>query len=170
MLSSSSSSNDEVIELSLVVSPDVEDDACKVPKLTNDYVSVALDMACEKSASTENDDDDECERVSDSYYSERSLRGSSFLSALKRRFVWTMAKIDVKTARVRPMILASGKTNSSLDWSRTREAVSTDRDVRDGERVDAESDGGRGNGDFESRRETRVRGEFDVTEREKRHG
>ena len=109
MLSSSSSSNDEVIELSLVVSPDVEDDACKVPKLTNDYVSVALDMACEKNASTENDDDDECERVSDSYYSERSLRGSSFLSALKRRFVWTMAKIDVKTARVRPMILASGK-------------------------------------------------------------
>jgi len=109
ILSSSSSSNDEVIELSIVVSPDVEDEACKVPKLTNDYVSVALDMACEKSASTENDDDDECERVSDSYYSERSLRGSSFLSALKRRFVWTMAKIDVKTARVRPMILASGK-------------------------------------------------------------
>ena len=109
LILSSSSSNDEVIELSIVVSPDVEDDACKVPKLTNDYVSVALDMACEKSASTENDDDDECERVSDSYYSERSLRGSSFLSALKRRFVWTMAKIDVKTARVRPMILASGK-------------------------------------------------------------
>ena len=104
-----SSSSNEVIELSIVVSPDVEDEACKVPKLTNDYVSVALDMACEKSASTENDDDDECERVSDSYYSERSLRGSSFLSALKRRFVWTMAKIDVKTARVRPMILASGK-------------------------------------------------------------
>ena len=106
-----SSSSNEVIELSIVVSPDVEDEACKVPKLTNDYVSVALDMACEKSASTENDDDDECEceRVSDTYYSERSLRGSSFLSALKRRFVWTMAKIDVKTARVRPMILASGK-------------------------------------------------------------
>ena len=97
------------VELSVVVSPDVTDEGCKVPKLTNDYVSVALDMACEKSASTENDDDDECERVSDSYYSERSLRGSSFLSALKRRFVWTMAKIDVKTARVRPMILASGK-------------------------------------------------------------
>ena len=105
-----SSSSNEVIELSIVVSPDVEDEACKVPKLTNDYVSVALDMACEKSASTENDDDDdECERVSDSHYSERSLRGSSLLSALKRRFVWTMAKIDVKTARVRPMILASGK-------------------------------------------------------------
>ena len=104
----SSSSSNEVIELSIVVSPDVEDDECKVPKLTNDYVSVALDMACEKSASTENDDD-ECERVSDSYSSERSLRGSSFLSTLKRRFVWTMAKIDVKTARVRPMLLASGK-------------------------------------------------------------
>ena len=73
-----SSSSNEVIELSIVVSPDVEDEACKVPKLTNDYVSVALDMACEKSASTENDDDDECERVSDSHYSERSLRGSSF--------------------------------------------------------------------------------------------
>ena len=108
LILSSSSSNDEVIELSIVVSPDVEDEACKVPKLTNDYVSVALDMACEKSALTENDDD-ECERVSDSYSSERSLRGSSFLSTLKRRFVWTMAKIDVKTARVRPMILASGK-------------------------------------------------------------
>ena len=105
----SSSSSNGVMELSIVVSPDVEDDACKVPKLTNDYVSVALDMACEKSALTENDDDDECERVSDSYSSERSLRGSSFLSTLKRRFVWTMAKIDVKTARVRPMILASGK-------------------------------------------------------------
>ena len=81
LILSSSSSNE--VELSIVVSPDVEDDECKVPKLTNDYVSVALGMACEKSASTENDDD-ECERVSDTYYSERSLRGSSFLSALKR--------------------------------------------------------------------------------------
>ena len=68
-----------------------------------------------------------------------------------------------------PDVTRERETNSLFDWSRTREAVSTDRDVRDGERVDAESDGGRGNGDFESRRETRVRGEFDVTEREKRH-
>ena len=32
------------VELSVVVSPDVTDEACKVPTLTNDYVSVALDM------------------------------------------------------------------------------------------------------------------------------
>ena len=105
-----SSSSNEVIELSIVVSPDVEDEACKVPKLTNDYVSVALDMACEKSALTENDDD-ECENLADSYRKSDvdGYRGASFLSTVKRRFVWTMAKIDVKTARVRPMILASGK-------------------------------------------------------------
>ena len=100
------------VELSVVVSPDVTDETCKVPKLTNDYVSVALDMACEKSALTENDDDDdECESLADSYRKSDvdGYRGASFLSTLKRRFVWTMAKIDVKTARVRPMLLASGK-------------------------------------------------------------
>jgi hypothetical protein len=98
------------VELSVVVSPDVTDEACKVPTLTNDYVSVALDMACEKSALTENDDD-ECENLADSYRKSDvdGYRGASFLSTVKRRFVWTMAKIDVKTARVRPMILASGK-------------------------------------------------------------
>ena len=98
------------VELSIVVSPDVKDEACKVPKLTNDYVSVALDMACEKSALTENDDD-ECESLADSYRKSDvdGYRGASFLSTLKRRFVWTMAKIDVKTARLRPMLLASGK-------------------------------------------------------------
>jgi hypothetical protein len=67
-------------------------------------------MACEKSALTENDDD-ECESLADSYRKSDvdGYRGASFLSTLKRRFVWTMAKIDVKTARVRPMLLASGK-------------------------------------------------------------
>ena len=96
------------VELSVVVSPDVTDEGCKVPKLTNDYVSVALDMACEKSALTENDDD-ECESLADSYRKSDvdGYRGASFLSTLKRRFVWTMAKIDVKTARVRPMLLAT---------------------------------------------------------------
>ena len=102
-----SSSNENNIELSVVVSPDVEHEELRVPKLTNDYVSVALGMACEKRALKEDDDDDECERVSDSYSTTRG--GSSFLSALKRRFVWTMAKIDVKTARLRPMLLSNGK-------------------------------------------------------------
>ena len=104
--SSSNENTNTNIELSVVVSPDVENEQVRVPKLTNDYVSVALGMACEKRALKE-DDDDECERVSDSYLTTRG--GSSFLSALKRRFVWTMAKIDVKTAQLRPMVLSNGK-------------------------------------------------------------
>jgi len=105
-----SSNENDSIELSIVVSPDVTDEECKVPKLTNDYVSVALGMACEKRALTENDDD-ECESLADSYHKSDvdGYRGASFLSTLKRRFVWTMAKIDVKTARLRPMLLTSGK-------------------------------------------------------------
>ena len=136
------------VELSVVVSPDVTDEGCKVPKLTNDYVSVALDMACEKSALTENDDD-ECESLADSY---RKSDVDGYRGVV---FKHTEAKIRVDDGKNRrenrsraPDVTRERETNSLFDWSRTREAVSTDRDVRDGERIDAESDGGRGNGDF----------------------
>jgi hypothetical protein len=95
------------LELSLVVAP--SSFSQDVPKLTSDYVSVALDMAV--AAPKDADEREDSERilsdVDDDAQHHRRLY--SIASSIRRRLVWSIAKIDAKTATLRPILLKGAK-------------------------------------------------------------
>ncbi len=100
---------DKGMELSVVVCPEFENADAQIPQLTSEYVSVALNMAIDEPKREDELDEREMED------SERILNktdGSErffSMSAVKKKFVWTIAKIDTKTARLRPLLLKGAK-------------------------------------------------------------
>jgi hypothetical protein len=96
------------LELSLVVAP--SSFSQDVPKLTSDYVSVALDMAV--AAPKDADEREDSERILsdvDDDDAQRHRRLYSIASSIRRRLVWSIAKIDAKTATLRPILLKGAK-------------------------------------------------------------
>jgi hypothetical protein len=96
------------LELSLVVAPSSFSE--DVPKLTSDYVSVALDMAV--AAPKDADEREDSERILsdvDDDDAQRHRRLYSIASSIRRRLVWSIAKIDAKTATLRPILLKGAK-------------------------------------------------------------
>jgi len=96
------------LELSLVVAPSSFSE--DVPKLTSDYVSVALDMAV--AAPKDADEREDLERILsdvDDDDAQRHRRLYSIASSIRRRLVWSIAKIDAKTAYMRPILLKGAK-------------------------------------------------------------
>ena len=96
------------LELSLVVAPSSFSE--DVPKLTSDYVSVALDMAV--AAPKDADEREDSERILsdvDDDDAQRHRRLYSIASSIRRRLVWSIAKIDAKTAYMRPILLKGAK-------------------------------------------------------------
>ena len=96
------------LELSLVVAPSSFSE--DVPKLTSDYVSVALDMAV--AAPKDADEREDSERILsdvDDDDAQRHRRLYSIASSIRRRLVWGIAKLDAKTATLRPILLKGAK-------------------------------------------------------------
>ena len=95
------------LELSLVVAP--SSDGADVPKLTSDYVSVALDMAV--AAPKDSDEREDSERILSDVDDDAQHHGRlhSIASSIRRRLVWSIAKIDAKTATLRPILLKGAK-------------------------------------------------------------
>lgn len=102
-------SNTKGLELSLVVAPPSFSDGADVPKLTTDYVSVALDMAV--AAPKDSDEREDSERILSDVDddAQRHRRLYSIASSIRRRLVWSIAKIDAKTATLRPILLKGAK-------------------------------------------------------------
>jgi len=100
-------SNAKGLELSLVVAP--SSDGADVPKLTSDYVSVALDMAV--AAPKDSDEREDSERILSDVDDDARHHGRlrSIASSIRRRLVWSIAKIDAKTATLRPILLKGAK-------------------------------------------------------------
>jgi len=95
------------LELSLVVAP--SSFSSDVPKLTSDYVSVALDMAV--AAPKDSDEREDSERILSDVDDDAQHHGRlrSIASSIRRRLVWSIAKIDAKTATLRPILLKGAK-------------------------------------------------------------
>ena len=100
---------DKGMELSVVVCPELENADAQITPIVSEYVSVALNMAIDEPKREDELDEREMED------SERILNktdGSErffSMSAVKKKFVWTIAKIDTKTARLRPLLLKGAK-------------------------------------------------------------
>jgi len=97
---------DDGVVLSIVCAPDVSEEN-KAPLICSDYVDVVLEMsafvATKVTASEE--EDDMIERA----LSSRANEGEYLWQRAKRRFYWSIAKVDQKTSRLRPVILKNIK-------------------------------------------------------------